>query len=178
MRRVFFYLIGYGIKKLLCHKCSVRIYIIIVLLFWLLFGVLNYFVNELNYTMHYTILRKLFAMIRSGIVIPILVVAILLCFGNIEMHHNKLINSVAATTFGIYAFHDTPVFRELIWTRLLKAQEQYMSPLFGVEAIASVLLVLVISMTVEYLRQLLFKVKISGLMNRMSISFEKKYKQR
>ena len=59
--------------------------------------------------------------------LPIIVSAILtfLCFKNLKIKYNKVINYIASLTFPVYLFHENPFCRTLLWKIILKVPEFY-----------------------------------------------------
>lgn len=54
--------------------------------------------------------------------LPVLLTSVLLFIGfkNLEIKKNKIINTIAASTFGIYLLHDSVLSRHYLWTTLFK----------------------------------------------------------
>ena len=67
--------------------------------------------------------------------------------------HNKLVNLVGSCTFGIYLIHDNNIVRELLWTDWLSNINYVNSIMFIPRLIASVLIVFVVSLAIEFSRQ-------------------------
>lgn len=103
-----------------------------------------------------TILRlasKLAGTFNTAILYPICAVTIFRIFQSIDIGSNKTINTLAATTLGVYLIHDSIFGRSLIWNVLLKVDEnQYFSSLYPVFALATVLGVFASCSVIDYLR--------------------------
>lgn len=99
------------------------------------------------------LLRKVFSLFETAIVVPALVVAITLLFVSIDIGVNKWINKVAKLTPGIYLLHESPLTRSLIWNKILKVNTvQYFSVYFPLYAALSVVGVFVICAILDWVR--------------------------
>ena len=81
---------------------------------------------------------------KHTIFIVICSVALFVFFKNIRLGHRKIINRIAASTFGVYLIHENPVLNDLLWTKWLKVNSYFGEPHFWLYAIASILLVYVL----------------------------------
>lgn len=81
---------------------------------------------------------------KHTILIVICSVALFVFFKNIRLGHRKIINQMAASTFGVYLIHENPVVNDLLWTDWLKVNSYFGKPYFGLYAISFVLLVYVL----------------------------------
>lgn len=66
---------------------------------------------------------------------------------------NRLVNTVAGCTFGVYLIHDNPVVRSLLWKDWLNWNDYFTSGSFIPRLILSVLLVFTVCTLIEWLRQ-------------------------
>ena len=74
-------------------------------------------------------------------------------FLNINIKDNKVINTIASTTLGIYLIHDGEICR-YVWSHVFKAKE-YLSGSYPLSHILlTTLIVFVIGVIVDLLRQL------------------------
>lgn len=60
---------------------------------------------------------------------------------NVRIKHNKAINNIAATTFGIYLIHDNPLLRKFLWVELLDCPFHSELKLFIVFALTGITIV-------------------------------------
>ncbi len=102
----------------------------------------------------------------NSIVAILFSVAIFILILNIKLE-NKYINIVGSTTFGIYLIHDHPFVREYIWESVFKNKEHFYDNSLIIRTIFEPLLVFLVCMVIELLRQKLFsfcstKVYVSG----------------
>lgn len=82
-------------------------------------------------------------------------VSIFLFFKNLKIKQSKLINQIAATTFGILLIHaNSATMRTFVWKDLLHVQEMYTKPFGGLvfHAVASVVGIFVVCSVLDYLR--------------------------
>lgn len=79
-------------------------------------------------------------------------------FNNIKLPQSKIINSVATTTFGILLFHDHNYFRGILWSIVMPVKYVNLSSIkYLVALILISLIIFVIGMIIDYIRQLLFE---------------------
>lgn len=52
--------------------------------------------------------------------IVLMATGIILLFKNINLGQNRVINTIASTTFGIYLIHDNPIMEKMIWLKWFK----------------------------------------------------------
>lgn len=83
-----------------------------------------------------------------GIAIGLLVVAM-----RTPVFSNRVINTIAGCTFGIYLAHDNALMRHLLWGKLFNNKLYYDSPLLILHCLGSVFVVFLVCMIVELLRQ-------------------------
>lgn len=68
----------------------------------------------------------------------------------------KFINLIASTTFGIYLFHDNRFFKHYLWENIVQANQLHGVDL-AVRFISSVIVIFVVGMIIDFIRQLVFK---------------------
>lgn len=118
---------------------------------------------------------------RNSILIIGLAVSIFIFFANMEMKYNKVINLIAAATFGVYLIHDNLYLREIIWGELFNNTGYAASSLLIIHVFISVILVFVSCTIIELIRQHLFEKplfkiidkKWEGWSNKANTIFEK-----
>ena len=82
-------------------------------------------------------------------------------FKNIKIRYNKLINTVAASTFGVLQIHaNSDAMRRWLWQDLLNNVEMYDSEWLVLHAFGSVIGVFVICTAIDYLRIRLIEVPV------------------
>lgn len=76
-------------------------------------------------------------------------------FKNLRMPSSRVVNGLAATTFGIYLIHDSSVSRLLLWNVFFSASENaFSSVFFPVIAIGQVLAVFFVCAAIDWLRSI------------------------
>lgn len=87
--------------------------------------------------------------------IPIVIcsVALFVAFKNINIGHRKVINSIAASTFGVYLIHENPVLNDLLWTDWLKVNTYFERAGFIWHALGMVLFVYVSCTMIDMARK-------------------------
>lgn len=74
-------------------------------------------------------------------------------FKNIEIKYNKLINTVAASAFGVLMIHaNSDTMRRWLWQNVLHNVEMYNSDLLVFHAIGSVFVIYIICTAIDYMR--------------------------
>lgn len=73
-------------------------------------------------------------------------------FKNIQIRHNRVINTIASTTFGIFLIHThSNGMRVLIWNRIFDSPGHYSTPLYAVFA---VMILFVVCSLIDLIRQI------------------------
>ena len=151
---VFYYLIGASIKKykkIMSWKAALMIF----LLLWVFISMsyMPQYLPELSSGFFRGMINvDVCNLVRNAILIPLGTVFLFLLFLNMPNFQSSKINKIAATTFGIYLFHDSGVMRQLIWNDILHVGEQYGSDLFVLWMIISIVGVFAMGMLVDWLR--------------------------
>lgn len=99
---------------------------------------------------------KSFALYLAGMnKLPIVMISIILfyTFANKKLEYNKWINTVAASTFGVYLIHDNPFMRNMIWKELLNVRMLKESPYLIIYLIIATLLVFTIATLIDQVRK-------------------------
>ncbi len=68
-------------------------------------------------------------------------IGLFLIFKNIKLKPNKMVNTVAASTFNVYLFHDHPLMRDILWEKLLKVNDYVGRSTFLIHFVFSVIIV-------------------------------------
>lgn len=79
--------------------------------------------------------------------------SLFILFKNTKIGYSKTINTIAATTFGIFLIHTCgDTMRQWLWRDVLNNVAYYYSPYMPIHAIASVLAVFLVCMVIDYMR--------------------------
>ena len=85
--------------------------------------------------------------------IPLCAWSLFAIFARMSVPPSRRINTVAATTFGVYLLHDSDITRQLIWNGILRVSDvQFLSPYFLLLALADILAVFAVCSAIDYLR--------------------------
>lgn len=77
--------------------------------------------------------------------------------GSKKLEYNKCINTIAATTFGVYLIHDNGAVQAVLWNKIFHMNNLIKIPVYGVVYVFGVvLLVFVICSLLEFTRKQLF----------------------
>lgn len=101
-------------------------------------------------------------------------VSMFLYFKNLNINQISSINTIAATTFGIYLLHDNPLVRAYIWPKLFVNAPLINNSWLFIYAFAEVFLVFTICSIIDYIRSQLLGKTLAKLTSPSIISLEKK----
>ena len=116
------------------------------------------YVNDINsvgtdVTIKMKIISEFAETINTTVLYPIIAVIIFKIFEAIDIGSRKTINTIAATTLGVYLIHDSVFGRLLIWNVILKVDTvQYPQKLFPLYAMSTILGVFIVCSCIDYLR--------------------------
>ena len=160
-RAFFFYILG-AYCRLFGHseqeKPQVR-HIALFVLGWLLFVVSPLYRTALrSISIEVTGIPQIVATylvsgLQNCVSIPLCAWSLFAIFARMSVPPNRHINTVAATTFGVYLLHDSNITRQLIWNGILHVSDaQFLSSYFPLLALADILAVFAICSAIDYLR--------------------------
>lgn len=81
-----------------------------------------------------------------------------MAFKNLKVPHNSFINSIAATTFGVYLIHENPLVKYWLYQAVLKSDSFVSSPLLLPYLFAGSLAIFAACSAIELLRKRIFKI--------------------
>lgn len=161
-KALFFYTIGAFIKMYCTRDVVYReekkwlvggISLLISFFFWFLYTIVKFKIHELPNLIFF---RILVAFTNSLLTSCILVTACSICifyfFNNLHIGEIKLINKLAATTFGVYLIHDSRFIRPFLWCNIIKVQNMYFVSYFPYLAILSAIFIFCFCSLFDYLR--------------------------
>ncbi len=137
------YLKKYGIRFLDSNKNNISISIIIFIIF-----IMNIIMLSIEIlAIKIPLLQDKWMYFNGERSIFVLILAILLfsVFKNLNIKNNKIINKIAATTFGIYLVHENIFLKDIIWNKIVQGAKFINSPFLILNAILGVLGVFIIS---------------------------------
>lgn len=160
-RAFFFYILG-AYCRLFEHseqeKPQVR-HIALFVLGWLLFVVSPLYRTALrSISIEVTGIPQIVATylvsgLQNCVSVPLCAWSLFAIFARMSVPPSRRINTVAATTFGVYLLHDSNITRQLIWNGILRVSDmQFLSPLFPLLAFADILAVFAICSAIDCLR--------------------------
>ena len=79
-------------------------------------------------------------------------IGLFIIFLKAKITYRPWINTVAATTFGIYLLHDNKLFLHHMWDNIFGTYQYYESPLLPLYAILIVALIFIVGMCIDYMR--------------------------
>lgn len=122
--------------------------IILVILSWMSILVVDFVGSKLGFTNYYHMIvneHKFLALVCSF--------SLFMLFKNIKIKQSRVINTIAASTFGVLLIHaNSDVMRKFLWQDVLHNTSYYNSPFLAVHAILSVLLVYIVCVCIDQIR--------------------------
>ena len=102
-------------------------------------------------------------------------ITLFIMFCMMPEHESRVINQVASTTFGIYLGHESVCLREVLFAVLLNGlaertvplAEQHASPYYAMYALLTILIVFLICMSIDLIRQKYFERRENELFDRL-----------
>ena len=160
-RAFFFYILG-AYCRLFEHseqeKPQVR-HIALFVLGWLLFVVSPLYRTALrSISIEVTGIPQIVATylvsgLQNCVSIPLCAWSLFAIFASMSVPPSRRINTVAATTFGVYLLHDSHITRQLLWNGILHVSDaQFLSPYFPLLALVDILAVFAVCSAIDYLR--------------------------
>ena len=162
-KAVFFFMLGGYIRqhyKKGSSRLSKSVLIILAAVSWLADSVVFYCIEAISCNgddgLKNKVLLRLFGLVDYWILVPLCVISVFLLFAGMSFH-NRYVNRIASTTFGVYLLHDSGITREIIWRGILNIDgDIYNSHLFIPYAIFSVAAIFTIGMVIDLMRQKFF----------------------
>ena len=91
--------------------------------------------------------------LQNCVSVPLCAWSLFAIFARMSVPPSRRINTIAATTFGVYLLHDSGITRQLIWNGILRVSDaQFLSPYFPPFALADILAVFAVCSAIDYLR--------------------------
>lgn len=158
------YIRMYVPKNKIKGKKSIALSIIIIILTYLsviLFDILgmrsSFFASNTTYFYE---MKKL----------PMVLTAIFIFVGFLKLNigHNKFINNIAGTTFGIYLLHDNKYIRPLLWKKTFKAELYINSSNLILCSITIIVIVFIGCSIIEWLRIHIFEKRYMKTIDKLS----------
>ena len=109
---------------------------------------------------------------RYSIVAIIFSVSLFIAFIYRKHFSNRFINSISSTMFGIYLVHDNNYIRSFIWQKVLHCEQFASSNLLILHAILSVILIFLICITLDLIRQFLIEKPLFKKINNVLDNFQ------
>lgn len=160
-RAFFFYLLGAYCRLFRAdeqERPKIR-HIVLFVFCWLVFVICSFCSAELGKlslktaTTLQAIEKCVLTGLQSCILTPLCAWSLFVFFARLKTRPSRLINTVAATTFGVYLLHDSSVGRQLIWNGILHVSYwQFPSPYFPLLALADIVAVFAVCSALDGLR--------------------------
>lgn len=164
---VFYYILGAFLKKSdfsINKWCSLLGYCLV----WAILTILDIQKSQIiaDGIVHLLLLKAVLSGVIVAVFSPLAVLLLFEFFKNVKIESNKIINTVASTTFGIYLIHDSTVGRHFIWYKLFHCFDmQYQSRFFPLMALGTILIVFISCSLIDLLRQIIFEKKVLAFIN-------------
>lgn len=157
-KAVFFYVMGAFCRRypLSCSKLLKTKLFLIFTLFWIIASI-GYFLiceNQIRNNLEYEIVAKLIELIVVMIAVPTCSYAAFNFFVMIDLGCKKYINDIGKASLGIYLFHDSAIFRPIIWNVIFKVDSmQFQQNFFIIYALGTITIVFMLSLIIELFRE-------------------------
>ena len=140
------------------------IYIVLFFVGWLIISVANYKIDiHKSMFLETTTIEMLLENFLLYLIEPICSVLLFVLFRNINLKSNKVINTIAETTFGIFLLHDSIFGRIIIWKKIIPITEIYLhSNLFPVFVFIIAIMIFLCCAAIDLIRENLW-IKLIGL---------------
>ena len=142
----------YGSKKfILIGACFIALNYISIIVFDIIGLQVNLFARNATY--------------MTGMMRPLTICAtlcLLIGFKHLNIKHSKIINTLAAATFGVYLIHDNGFIRPFLWHEVFRNASYQNSPYLIPYSIAVIVIVYVSCTVIEILRSKIFRVLSRG----------------
>ncbi len=176
----FYYALGACYKTFLSDKKKTisrggRLFVFAIIM-WILYAFIRYErqIMTLN-GFEGELCKTLMSLIPSCVCVALISIALFKLFANLNIGYNKIINTIAATTFGIYLLHEGFFTRPVLWDKVVGVYPNlYESPYYPIIVPFAALAVFVGCSLFELFRGRVFKPvenKIDILLNKASKKF-------
>lgn len=115
--------------------------------------------------------ERVLLLFSSGL-LYVMAICIFMFFRQLHIKSNKIINTIASTTVGIYLIHDHPEVRSVLW-KYLGNLEWVQHPYFILHCVGSVLSVFLVCALLDYIRIKTFARLWEGCVNYLMLVFGK-----
>lgn len=90
--------------------------------------------------------------------IVLITTGLILLFKNMNLGHNRVINTIAATILGVYLIHDNPTMEQMIWLKWLKMPALLVPNVkyYLITVVIVCPLIFIICSLIDYVRILIF----------------------
>ncbi len=150
---ILFYSMGAYLKKYpsnIFTKKKVRVILIITTIILLLASVL--LINIAAFKISELVRRGNYFFSRISPLVILLSLGLFTTFINKKEYSSKFLNTVSATTFGIYLIHDNEYIRSVLWSQILKVPEIAKTNYLLLHMLISVIGVFVVCSIIEFIR--------------------------
>lgn len=177
-KALFFYTMGVYFRDCM-HNDRLNkkaIFILLAIMGLVINGICQYcvFTNALIDTPKAIIVRKLFSMLGYFVADPMACYGIFGLFYGLRIQ-NRIINQIAAYTFGVYLFHESPPLRELIWNYILNPWNYFGTAWFYLFILICVVFVFAFGACIDIIREKFVFQCLSRQYNRLETTFKRKY---
>lgn len=97
---------------------------------------------------------------QYSFIVVFIAMGVMMLFKHINLGQNRIINTIAATTFGVYLIHDNPIMEQIIWMKWLN-MPSLLTPNVGhflLKIIIACPLIFIICSVIDFVRINLFNV--------------------
>ena len=168
----FFFLLGAYFKLYTPKAINKPLYLLLAILLWALMAIPYYFTNIDNAKIK--LLKTVLDNFSNIFLIPLASWLFFAIFASLKIKQNHFINTVAATTFGIYLIHVSSV-KTIFYRDIFNVDLQYSSNFFPLFAIADIFLLFSFCSLIDYLRLKLIEKKMISFADKLFEKLKNKF---
>lgn len=179
-KALFFYSLGGFIRKYIKISEKYKVggrgwYLLCFCVLWLLYAIIKFSIQNMNFKGLMKVFISLFnTLFPSCIIVTACSCSIFLFFMKNSLNASKKLNTVAATTFGIYLIHDSVFLRPLLWCKIVKVHDLYLQQLFPLYAITWCFGIFVLCSLIDLFRLKFIEPCVLKITNRISALIKEK----
>lgn len=134
--------------------------------------VLSFFITTVSMIITYFLRNWISGWNYDFILNIVSAVFIFIYFLSMKPRYNGIINRIASTTFGVYLIHTDFSLKNFIYQDILHCNKYYQSSLFIIHFVISVIIMFVIGMIIDALRQFLWKITIDKWLKNVKLTIK------
>ena len=98
-------------------------------------------------------------------------------FANLNIGYNRVINTIASATFGVYLIHDSDYVRPVLWNVVFKNATFEFSPFLIAYTLGVVVIVFVVATIIELVRMYAVEKRYMGAVEKVAVFLDEKFEK-